>query len=300
MEHNSIYRGLQKVTYKNIAEEINMKITEIVRDAFLFPSKNTGRFAIYLLLSVLMVGFALGGVFTYSFGFINADNYLAGGVYLIIAMLIGFIIFGYHIKVIKSGIELDDNVPVFELYEDFMTGFDNFIVSMVYFIIPVLIVILVGFDTNLFGNAIAVVHELILQIFNVYIMDGSISIAIIAISLALSDFLNSLAITIAVAIILFVIFSILLLMAEARLANTGSIMHALNIFEAAKDIIRIGVGKAILLMLLVAVIIATIEIILMIALTYFPFLLSVIFIIMTPYLILVTQRALGLLYSDIA
>ena len=89
-------------------------------------------------------------------------------------------------------------------------------------------------------------------------------------------------------------------MAEARLANTGSIREALNIFEAAKDITRIGLGKAILLLLAVVLIIAVIEIILLMALSYFPFLLSIIYIIMTPYLVLVTQRALGLLYSDIA
>ena len=277
-----------------------MNITEIIKDAFLFPSKNTGRFAIYLLLSVLMIGFALGGAFTYALGIIDAENYLAGGVYLIISILIGLIIAGYHINVIKSGIEHDDNVPVFELYENFMTGFDNFIVSLVYFIIPALIVILVGFDTNLFGNAIAVVKEFVLQIFNVYIMGGSIDIAVNAISLALTNFLNSLAITITAALILFLIFSILQLMAEARLANTGSIREALNILGAAKDITRIGVGKVILLLLAVVVVIAVIEIILIIALSYFPFLLSIIYIIMTPYIVLVTQRAIGLLYSDIA
>lgn len=292
--------GLQRVSHNNIAEEINMKTTEIIKDAFLFPSKNTGRFAIYLLLSVLMAGFALGGVFTYAFGFIDAENYLTGGIYLIISMLIGFIIAGYHIRVIKSGIKHDDNVPVFELYENFMTGFDNFIVSIAYFIIPALIVMLVGFDTNLFGNAIAVVKEFVLQILNVYIMGESMDIAVNAISLALTNLLNSLAITITAALILFAIFSILQLMAEARLANTGSIREALNILEAAKDITRIGVGKVILLLLAVVVVIAVIEIILIIALSYFPFLLSVIYIIMTPYLALVSQRAIGLLYSDIA
>ena len=83
----------KELLIKILKRTINMNIKEIIKDAFLFPSKNTGRFAIYLLLSVLMVGFALGGVFTYSFGFINADNYLAGGVYLIIAMLISSAIF---------------------------------------------------------------------------------------------------------------------------------------------------------------------------------------------------------------
>ena len=277
-----------------------MNITEIIKDAFLFPSKNTGRFAIYLLLSVLMEGFALGGAFTYAFGLIDGESYLTGGIYLIIAMMIGFIIYGFHIKVIKSGIELDDNVPVFELYENFMTGFDNFIVSMVYFIIPALIVILVGFDTNLFGNTISFVQEFVLQIFNVYIMGDSIDIAVSAISLALTNLLNSLAITITVASIVFLIFSILQLMAEARLANTGSLREALNIFEAAKDITRIGVGKVILLLIAVVAVIAIIELILIIALAFYPFLLSVLYIILTPYMVLVSQRALGLLYSDIA
>jgi hypothetical protein len=281
-------------------ENIYMNITGIIKDAFLFPSKHTGRFAIYLLLSVLMAGFALGGSITNAFGLFDAENYLLGGIYSIISMLIGFIIYGYHIKVIKSGIELKDEVPTFELFEDFMTGFDNVVVSIVYFIIPALIVLLVAFDTNLFDNATAVVQELVLQIINVYILGGSIDIAVNALSQAMSNFVGSLALTLTAALIIFAIFSILRAMAEARLANTGSLRQALNIFESAKDITRIGVGKVILTILLIVVIIAIIEIILIALLSYYAFLLSVIFIIITPYLALVTQRAIGLLYSDIA
>ena len=278
-----------------------MNVTEIIKDAFLFPSKNTGKFAIYLLLSVFLAWFAFGGAFTYAFGLIDAKNYLTGGMCLIISMLIGFIIAGYHIKVIKSGIELDREVPGFELYEDFMTGFDNFVVLIFYFIIPALIVMLVGLDANVFGNAVAFIQEFALQGFDVYIMGSSIDIAVNAISHALANSAISLAITIAVALILFVIFSFLHSMAEARLANTGSLKEALNIFEAAMDITRIGVGKVILLMLLLVVIIAIIEIILLIViLNGFLFLLPAIYIFLTPYLVFVVQRALGLLYSDIA
>ena len=276
-----------------------MNITGIIKDAFLFPSKNTGRFAIYLILSVLMTGFALGGVLTYNFGLFDAENYLIGGMYLIISLLIGFIIAGYHISVIKSGVELDDDVPVFHLFENFMTGFDKVLVSIVYFIIPALIVLIVAYDTNLFGNAIAIVREFVLQIFNVYIMDDSINLAVNALSHTVSNFVTSLAITITVAFIIFLIFSFLRIMAEARLANTGSLREALNIFESIKDIIRIGVGKSILLFLLMFIIISIIEIILLTVLSNYLFLLFVIFVIITPYLVLVTQRAIGLLYSDI-
>lgn len=295
-----IIRHLIKVDYKNIAEGIDMNMTEIIKDAFLFPSKNPGRFAIYLILSVLLVGFTLGGAFTYAFGFIDADNYLAGGAYLIIAMMIAFIIAGYHIKLVKSGIERDANAPVFELFENFMTGFENFIVSIAYYILPTFIVILVGIDTNLFGNAMELVKEFVLQIFNVYIIGGSVDVAANAISFALINFLYSMAISISVALFVFLIFSILYLMAEARLANTGSIKEALDIFEAIKDIARIGVAKVILVMLAVVVIIDVIGIVLIIALSSYPFLLSVVYIMLTPYMMLVSQRALGLLYSDIA
>ena len=276
-----------------------MNMTEIIKDAFQFPSKNTGRYAIYLLLTVLISLFALGGVFTYAFGIIDAENYLMGGIYLIISGLIGIVVLGYHIKVIKSGIEHDDDVPVFNLFEDFMTGFDNFVLLIVYFLIPALIVVLVGLDTDIFGKAIGVVREFVVQAFNVYIMGSSADIAVKAISNALTNFVGSLAVTIAVALVLFVIFSFLLGMAEARLANTGSLKEALNIFESAKDLKRLGVGRAILVMLLVIALITAIEVILLIICNNYPFLLSTFCIIITPYFVLVTQRALGLLYSDI-
>lgn len=276
-----------------------MKITEIIKDAFLFPSKNSGRYSIYLLLSVLIALFALGGILTYVLGIIDAQNYLLGGIYLIISMLIAIIIFGYHIKIIKSGIDYDDNVPVFELFEDFMTGFDNFIVLIFYILIPTLIVGLVGLDTNIYGKTIALGKEVVLQAFNVYILGNSASIAVNAISNALNNLMGSLAVTIIAALVLFVIFGFLLCMAEGRLAKTGSLKEALNIFESIKDMTRIGLGKVIIVILLVIVLIVIIEIILTLILNKYPFLLSTLEIIITPYFILVTQRAIGLLYSDI-
>lgn len=277
-----------------------MNLIGIIKDSFLFPSKNTGRFAIYLLLSVLAVGFAFGGILTYALGLFDGENYLTGGMYLIISLIIACLISGYHVKIIKSGIELDETVPVFELFEDFMTGFNNILVLLGYFIIPAIIVILVAFDTNLFDNAISIVLETVKQIFNVFIMGNSPDLAVTAISHTVDNFVGSLGITITVALILFVIFTILESIGEARLANTGSVRQALNIFETIKDIRRIGIGRTILLILLILIIISIVEIILVTLLQFYPFLLSVIYIIITPYLALVTRRSVGLLYSEIA
>ena len=277
-----------------------MNITEIIKDAFLFPSKNMERFAVYLVLSVLMTVFILGGTLVYPWGFFNVDNYAIGGIYLVIALVIGFFISGYHLKVIKSGIELDDEVPVFELGENFLGGFEITIISVFYFIIQAFIIAVAVLATNVFGNAIATVQEIRLQIFNVFFMVNSADIAVDAISNAVFNFIISLAITIAVALIVFLIFSILQSASQARLANTDSLKYALDIFEALKDIKRIGIVKVLLPVLLVLVIIAVMGIIFISLFSYFPLLLSVIYIILVPYIALAIQRLIGLAYSDIA
>ena len=277
-----------------------MNITEIIKDAFLFPSKNMERFAVYLVLSVLMTVFILGGTLVYPWGFFNVDNYAIGGIYLVIALVIGFFISGYHLKVIKSGIELDDEVPVFELGENFLGGFEITIISVFYFIIQAFIIAVAVLATNVFGNAIATVQEIRLQIFNVFFMVNSADIAVDAISNAVFNFIISLAITIAVALIVFLIFSILQSASQARLANTDSLKYALDIFEALKDIKRIGIVKVLLLVLLVLVIIAVMGIIFIILFNYLPLAVSVIYIILVPYIALAIQRLIGLAYSDIA
>jgi len=277
-----------------------MNITEIIKDAFLFPSKNMERFAVYLVLSVLMTVFILGGTLVYPWGFFNVDNYAIGGIYLVIALVIGFFISGYHLKVIKSGIELDDEVPVFELGENFLGGFEITIISVFYFIIQAFIIAVAVLATNVFGNAIATVQEIRLQIFNVFFMVNSADIAVDAISNAVFNFIISLAITIAVALIVFLIFSILQSASQARLANTDSLKYALDIFEALKDIKRIGIVKVLLLVLLVLVIIAVMATIFIILFNYLPLAVSVIYILLVPYIALAIQRLIGLAYSDIA
>ena len=277
-----------------------MNITEIIKDAFLFPSKNMERFAVYLVLSVLMTVFILGGTLVYPWGFFNVDNYAIGGIYLVIALVIGFFISGYHLKVIKSGIELDDEVPVFELGENFLGGFEITIISVFYFIIQAFIIAVAVLATNVFGNAIATVQEIRLQIFNVFFMVNSADIAVDALSNAVFNFIISLAITIAVALIVFLIFSILQSASQARLANTDSLKDALDIFEALKDIKRIGIVKVLLLVLLVLVIIAVMATIFIILFNYLPLVVSVIYILLVPYIALAIQRLIGLAYSDIA
>lgn len=275
-----------------------MEIIEIIKDALVFPSENVGTFLIFAVLSILASAFSAIGVLVYALGVVNAELFLWGGLAAVIAMVIGWVMSGYLISVIKSGIELDDEVPEFEWWENFTTGFNNFIVSIVYFVIPAFIVVVVGYLTNVFGNIMLVATEITSQTQNVY-LGASTAIAADVIAQAFINLAVSLAVTLTVAFILFVIFSFLQTMAEARLANTGSLSEALNVFEAAKDIKRIGVGKVISVILLIIIVAGVIHVILSAIFSILP-ILSILSIVVTPYLLLFTQRAVGLLYSDIA
>ena len=275
-----------------------MEVMEIIKDAFTFPSKNIKILLIYVVLAVLAGIFSFVGTIVYIFGFVSAECFLWGGLAFIVSMLIGWVLSGYLISVIKSGIELDDEVPEFEWWDNFITGFNNFIVAIVYYVIPAFIVFVVGYITNVFGNLWLVYQEIFLQAQNLYTGAASTFVVSDALSHAMVNLAVSLSITLAVAVIVFVIFLFIQTMAEARLANTGSLKTALNIYGSAKDISRIGVGKVILLSILIFVIYSIIETILAIICNQF-LVLSILSIIITPYIGLFGQRALGLLYSDI-
>ena len=275
-----------------------MDVMNIIKDSFVFPSKNIKLLLIFELLSIIAGAFSVIGTIVYVLGFITPECFMWGGIAVIVSMVIGWILSGYLISVIKSGIELDDDVPEFEWWDNFNNGFNYFIVSIVYYIIPAVIVVVVGYLTNIFGNVLAVAQEVIAQGMNIFMGTTTVFVSE-AMAQAMVNLAVSLAITATIAVILFVIFSFLQTIAGARLANTGSLTEALNIFESAKDIKRIGVGKVIILILLVIIIIAVIEAILSAIYSYIP-ILSILSIIITPYLIFFAQRAVGLLYSNIA
>ncbi|MBR2666435.1 DUF4013 domain-containing protein [Methanobrevibacter sp.] len=275
-----------------------MEIMEIIKDALVFPSTDLRTFFIFVLLTIFAGVFGTVGILLYILGVLNAEFFLWGGLAAIVAMLIGWVMSGYSISVIKSGIELEDEVPEFVWWDNFITGFNGFIVSIVYFIIPAFLVAIVGYMTNITGNIMAVATEISSQAVNVY-TGASASIATDALSQAVAGLAVSLATTLTAAVVLFVIFSFLQTMAEARLANTDSLCEALNVFEAAKDIGRIGVVKVIAVILLVIIVSAVINMVLSAIFSYVP-ILSILSVFVSPYLVLFAQRAVGLLYSDIA
>ncbi|MBR4448545.1 DUF4013 domain-containing protein [Methanobrevibacter sp.] len=278
-----------------------MEILEIIKDAFIFPTNNLEKLAIYIVLTFVVGLLMGGGVILAAFSTMDA-SYLAiiGAILLILGIILALIISGYQLGIMKSGIDLDDEAPSFDWKNDLINGIKLLVVSIVYFIIPAIIVLIVGLITNVPGNVVNLINEAAVTPANATAMANSTGISLDAVSQStMAAFGTSIAITALVAFVVFIIFAFIQTMGQARLANTGSLGEALNIPEAAKDLTRIGIGKVIAVILLVVIIVAVINAILGYLYGQVSQL-SILSIIVTPYLAFFTQRASGLLYSDIA
>lgn len=278
-----------------------MEIMEIIKEAFLFPSQNLEKLAIYILLTFVSVILFAGGVITGAFGFMDSSAYLILSVILlIIGIVVALIITGYQIDLLKSGIDHDELAPGFDWKNNLITGIKMLVVSIVYFIIPAIVVAIMALITNIPGQIANIIQQAATSPANVTAVTGSSTPVLQGVSdAAMAGLISSFAITTLVAIIVFIIFAFLQTMGESRLANTGNLGEALNIPEAFKDITRIGAGKVIAVVLLIVVIVAVIQGILGYIYGQVPQI-SIISVIVTPYLTFFTQRAIGLLYSDIA
>ncbi len=236
-----------------------MELGEIFSDALSYPLKNIKALIIYLILGIIL-GIAVAGTLGGVMAGVAAKNPFAtigsGIIGIVVALILGFLISGYQLDIIKFGIERSDRGPEIDFMRQFINGVKYFIVSIVYMIIPIII-----------GAILAVIFQ---------------------------HWLSML-----ISVILAIVFSLALIMAECRLAKTEDLTYALSIGEAIGDISKVGFIKVIIFIVLVAII--------YFVLLYIGGLISqwnstvggIILGIVGVYLTFFIARATGLLYSDV-
>lgn len=276
-----------------------MEIIDIIKEAMVYPSNDLAKLAIYIALSFAIGILFILGLVLFALGVSENAVFAVIGVILFIgALVVSFILSGYLISIVKSGIDGDEDLPEFIWKENLITGVKYLVVNIVYFIIPAIIVLIIGAATNLFGLAAEVISKTVNA--SVQAQANSTVVASNVVPQAtMTSFLTAFSITAIIAAVVFLIFLFIETMAEARLANTGNIGDALNVPEAFKDIGRIGWGKVIAVVFLIFIIIAVINSVIS-GLNYYISGISIISLIVTPYLTFFSSRATGLLYSDIA
>ena len=236
-----------------------MELMEIFKDALAYPVNNIKALLIYAVLGIILGIATIGTVTAISVSY-AAENILAligsGILGIIVALIIGFLISGYELDIVKYGIQRDEGAPAIDFIRQFINGVKYFVVSIVYMIIPIVVASLLAI---FFQNWIS---QLIL-------------------------------------VILTIIFSLALIMAQCRLAKTEDLGSALAIGEAIGDITRVGVVKLILFIIAMFIILFVLYFIVMLIAQWNSTIGGILMGILGVYTTFFRARATGLLYSEV-
>ncbi|MBR4447521.1 DUF4013 domain-containing protein [Methanobrevibacter sp.] len=236
-----------------------MELMEIFKDALVYPFNNIKALLIYVVLGIIL-GIAIVGTVVAIGASFAAENILAligsGILGIIVALLIGFFIFGYELDIIKYGIQRDEGAPSIDFVRQFINGVKFVVVNIVYMLIPIII-----------GSILAIIFQ---------------------------HWISS-----AIVVILSIIFSLALLMAECRLAKSEDLGNALAIGEAIGDISRVGIVKLILFIVIMFIIAFILYLIVFAIAGWDQNIGGILMGILGVYITFFTARATGLLYSDV-
>lgn len=238
-----------------------MGIGDIISKSVSYPFSDLTKF---LMVGIGVILYDLDAILAEVFGH---DSFIVL-IGLIIAILFSFVMAGYSVNLTKKGIDKSNEIPNFDYVNNFIDGLKLFVVYLVYFIIPTIITLVLLF---LFG----------------------------AIGAGFNQVVGSLGIWVVFAVIIFILFGIFELAAQARFAISHSISYALNIGEVFADVKRIGILKIILFSIVVWILLFVYAALLGIV-TVVPVIGTVLTdIILGAFVFIFFNYGIGLLYSDI-
>ena len=265
-------------------------LIDLFKEALTYPTKDYKAlliFGVIFLVANLTSVFAAWGIQ------INAAVIELLG---IVSLILYFVTEGYILSVLKESINFSDEIPALDIFANLVDGLKLLVVEIVYYIIPAILVLIVGWLSGTFSAAMNIVNYVGQDVTNTTLNATDLVNTIPQEYWA--ALITGLAITALFAMVLFIIFGLLLEIAMCRLAKYDSIKEALRIKEVIGDIQEIGVGRYIGWYILLVVICIVLGFILglITAIPYVGILIA--FLIGAPFIALFGARALGTLYSD--
>ena len=266
-----------------------MNLREIIMDAIKYPVSDTRKFLIFCALIILM---SLSSVLP-SYGIKDGTFAI---ILSLVTLIVSFIVLGYSVDVIKGGCEGEDTLSDYDFVKQFVMGIKAFILEIIYFIIPAVIVIIVASATGLFSSFTKIIYASVDAMAN---NASNLTMIMAAIPQStMNTFTNALTVTLIVAIILFIIFSLMSFSGLVRFAKTGSGIEGLRFREIFKDMSKIGFVKIIVTLIVIYIIALALSFVIgLIGLIPYIGVFIGIFV-GVPFIMLFVYRAIGLLYAD--
>jgi hypothetical protein len=243
-----------------------MNVSDIFKNAFKFPASNWKRF---LILGIIILTYTL---------LATSNVYLGSNPFTLLMILpayfLLFLVMGYTLKTIKISINEENELPAFNKWKKmFIDGLKVFLISILYFIIPT-IFIMAGIFLAIDFSAITT-GKLQFNFFN-----------------------PATIIVLSIGVLLYVFLMFFFEIGLANMAYKGKLEAALSLSEIRSIIRKIG-WKKYLAIFLILLIISGISNIFGYVFNQMPIYGLIIFaILISPYLTLISPRAVGLIYKE--
>lgn len=237
-----------------------MKLSEIFTESIKYPFCDYKKFLIVGIIALLA---SVSNIIT-DFALTDSLIILSG---IIIGFIFAVILSGYSISVLKESLDYSEEIPSLNLIQNIKDGLKVILISIVYLIIPIVIVLVIGGFTSVIGAS-------------------------------LDNIIAALGVSLIIAAILFIIFGIFQIIAVIRFADSGSMDAAFKLREIYDDIRRIGILKLIAFLIIAIIIIILSSVIgsLIALIPYIGLIISQILV--GGFISLFYYHALGLLYLE--
>ncbi|MDL2247038.1 DUF4013 domain-containing protein, partial [Methanobrevibacter sp. OttesenSCG-928-K11] len=255
---------------------------DIFKESLVYPTKNWDKL---LILGVLIIIANLVTVMaTIGIELQSIDSMgIILGILAIVGLIISIIVGGYSFSIIKDTINNLDTLPEFEFLTNFVDGLKVFVVSIVYYLIPTIITLIIAYLTGVFDNIVKILP---------YVNGTTVPETLIT-NLAISS-----SVTFIIGIILMIIFTLLLTIAIPRMADKDSFGEAFAFKKIFNTIGDIGWGNYIVWYILLVIILMVISWITAL-ITFIPIIGMIIALIfINPFITIFSSRALGLIYNE--
>lgn len=269
-----------------------------IKNSFRYPFLNSTHWlilGIFLIIGNLMIVISFLNIgFTWE-GDFNIEYF--SDVLMIISVIVTILVLGYAINIIANSIVKSDEMPMFNIKNDFINGLKHILVLFVYFIVPILICVGVSVLLNTTSYYFDLTSFSFLN--SVVLSETSGYVETLAME---ADFTLNLIITIIISLILFFIFGLFESVAVCRLAKYGSLKESFNFKEVLREV-KLSTLKLLLGLLFIFLISVILGFIFsLINMFIVPGLRVgiIISLIGYAYLIIFNYRYLGLLYTELA
>ena len=217
-----------------------VSLTQTFKEGFDYAKQD---YRSYLIIGIFSILVSLSSVLNQ----LGLKNSVVLSVSGIISFIFSLIICGYELRVIKENIKGNDILPEFSFEDDLVGGIKLFVLQIIYFIIPVVIICITA-GVSLIGTVSKYPN---LNITNVSSLN-SISPNL------LYSILGALTFTIIIGVILFIIFGLLSMFGQCRLAKTNSLREGISFSNSYNELRKAGIlhtlGWIVLLIIIMVVI----------------------------------------------